>query len=441
MAFLLCGVTLSMISLNEYGYAEVKVPEKRAILGKDSRVKVTDTTQAPYLSIVYLSKGDGGFGSGTVIGKNKVLTAAHVVTSLKTSTDIRQATVSAARNGYYYPFGSFKIESVDMHTGWTVQNNRDHDIAVVTLKPNADGKNIGDVVPIIPVNNVSSLPVGTKGKLPGYSQDKHGELWESKGSVLSQTASRVYYDMDSVGGTSGAPVYNENNQLIAVHTSEYHMGSVAYKNGGSKITGSNYAFIAKHLDHNESDTHIPSQVTGLKAITITTNSVQLVWNPAIANVGVDRYEIYCNGSKIAESRATTVELSGLETNTLYKFAVAAIDKAGNRSILSENLNLYTEKEAETPSENHTTWLQSKTYVAGNKVFYNGIEYEARWWTRGDKPGISDVWEKVSAGVAGVWESQLAYSGGDIVTHNGTTFKAKWWNRGEEPGKSSVWEKI
>nr|WP_242700749.1 carbohydrate-binding protein [Enterococcus sp. DIV0212c] len=533
---MICGVTLSIVSLSVNSYAETNVPEGRAIIGEDTRVRVMDTTKAPYSSIIYLLKADGGFGSGTVIGKNKVLTAAHVVTSLKTSADISKARVSPARNDYYYPFGSFSIESIDMHTGWTVENNRDYDIAVVTLKPNSSGKNIGDVVPIIPVKNVPNIPTGTKGLLPGYSQDKHGQLWEAKGSVISQTTLRVYYDMDSIGGTSGAPVYNENNQLMAVHTSEYRINGVAYKNAGSKITGSNYEFIAKHLGQNEIDTQAPSQVTGVRAANITTNSTQLFWNPATDNVGVEKYEVYRNGSKIGESkttafaatgliadssytfsiiavdqagnrskmstgvtvrtekeivadtqapsqvtgvkasditstsaqlnwnastdnigvekyevyrngsrigesRTTKFELSGLTANTTYTISIAALDKAGNRSDLSTALIFNTEKEVEKPSENQTTWVQSKTYVAGDKVFYDGIEYRAKWWTQGNKPGMSDAWEKLSTSTIEEWKSQLAYSGGNVITFKGVQYKAKWWNRGEEPGKSTVWEKI
>nr|WP_242586689.1 carbohydrate-binding protein [Enterococcus sp. DIV0869a] len=438
---MICGVSLSIVSLNEKSYAETNVLEGRAIIGEDTRVRVMDTTKAPYSSIIYLLKADGGFGSGTVIGKNKVLTAAHVVTSLKTSADISKASVTPARNGYYYPFGSFSIESIDMHTGWTVENNRDHDIAVVTLKPNSSGKNIGDVVPIISVNNVPNLPRGTKGLLPGYSQDKHGQLWEARGSVISQTESRVYYDMDSIGGTSGAPVYDENNQLIAVHTSEYRMGNVAYKNGGSKITGSNYEFIAKHLEQKEIDTQAPNQVTGVKASNITSTSAQLNWNASTDNVGVEKYEVYRNGSRIGESRTTSFELSGLTANTSYTISIAALDKAGNRSFLSTALIFYTEKEVEKPSENQTTWVQEKIYVAGDKVFYDGIEYRAKWWTKGNKPGMSDVWEKLSTGTIEEWKSELAYSGGNVITFKGVQYKAKWWNRGEEPGKSPVWEKM
>ncbi|WP_282956923.1 carbohydrate-binding protein [Enterococcus quebecensis] len=39
-----------------------------------------------------------------------------------------------------------------------------------------------------------------------------------------------------------------------------------------------------------------------------------------------------------------------------------------------------------------------------------------------------------------WNSNLAYNGGSKVTYKGTNYQAKWWTRGEEPGKSPVWEK-
>ncbi len=42
-----------------------------------------------------------------------------------------------------------------------------------------------------------------------------------------------------------------------------------------------------------------------------------------------------------------------------------------------------------------TWSASSTYISGDRVIYNDIAYEAKWWTRGDNPaqnsGINDVW--------------------------------------------------
>lgn len=41
------------------------------------------------------------------------------------------------------------------------------------------------------------------------------------------------------------------------------------------------------------------------------------------------------------------------------------------------------------------WSSSGVYVAGDEVEYNGATYRAKWWTSGETPGSSDVWELVS----------------------------------------------
>lgn len=41
------------------------------------------------------------------------------------------------------------------------------------------------------------------------------------------------------------------------------------------------------------------------------------------------------------------------------------------------------------------YSSTKVYNTGDIVVYNGVVYKAKWWTQGEKPGESDVWEKVS----------------------------------------------
>ncbi|WP_103070075.1 glycosyl hydrolase family 18 protein [Aquimarina sediminis] len=94
------------------------------------------------------------------------------------------------------------------------------------------------------------------------------------------------------------------------------------------------------------------------------------------------------------------------------------------------------------------WKADKTYAtAGQKVTYQGKLYTNKWWTKGETPGSSSVWEFVSdcSGAGGTfcgfdqWVSSIAYNGGDQVYHSTKIYKAKWWTEGETPGGSSVWE--
>ena len=41
--------------------------------------------------------------------------------------------------------------------------------------------------------------------------------------------------------------------------------------------------------------------------------------------------------------------------------------------------------------------------------------------------------------APVWSPESVYTGGDTIAYNGKLYRAKWWTQGETPGQSDVWE--
>ncbi|WP_018933926.1 lytic polysaccharide monooxygenase [Gracilibacillus lacisalsi] len=92
------------------------------------------------------------------------------------------------------------------------------------------------------------------------------------------------------------------------------------------------------------------------------------------------------------------------------------------------------------------WDPNAVYLNGDRVSYNGNVYQAKWWTQGDTPGESDVWELVNGDApetpeqpeAPEWSSTTAYNGGDRVTYQGVLYEALWWTQGETPDTSSVW---
>ena len=83
------------------------------------------------------------------------------------------------------------------------------------------------------------------------------------------------------------------------------------------------------------------------------------------------------------------------------------------------------------------------YNTGDVVLYNGKEYKARWWTKGDNPATSSVWEEVipDDGTVRAWRADLVYNTGDLVSHDGMQYEAQWWTQGQAPGSSSVWRKL
>ncbi|WP_418113208.1 glycosyl hydrolase family 18 protein [Vibrio scophthalmi] len=95
---------------------------------------------------------------------------------------------------------------------------------------------------------------------------------------------------------------------------------------------------------------------------------------------------------------------------------------------------------EDPSGN--TWHKDQVYVGGDTVIYNGVTYTAKWWTQGDVPGASDVWQEKDDGSLKAWSPTKAYNGGDKAIYQGVTYKAKWWTKGDTPGTAGApWEQI
>lgn len=45
------------------------------------------------------------------------------------------------------------------------------------------------------------------------------------------------------------------------------------------------------------------------------------------------------------------------------------------------------------------------------------------------------------GPSGAWDSAAVYTGGDTVSYGGRRDRAKWWTQGETPGGSDVWEDL
>jgi glutamyl endopeptidase len=79
-----------------------------------------------------------------------------------------------------------------------------------------------------PVDNVAIT-------INGYPGDKANgtQQWGSKGTVSRSTAAKLYYDNDTVGGMSGAPIWVQNNNTawaLGIHT-----------NGDSLATGGSNA--------------------------------------------------------------------------------------------------------------------------------------------------------------------------------------------------------
>ncbi len=120
------------------------------------------------------------------------------------------------------------------------------------------------------------------------------------------------------------------------------------------------------------DTEAPTQPQGLYASNVASNSVDLKWNPSTDNVGVKEYQVLRDGKLIQTVQGTTFTDQNLTANKEYKYAVKAVDAAGNTSIQSNILPIKTKDQ----NVSYEKWDPKKAYTKGDKVEHQGKVYEA-----------------------------------------------------------------
>jgi len=78
---------------------------------------------------------------------------------------------------------------------------------------------------------------------------------------------------------------------------------------------------------------------------VTQTSADVSWAASTDDHGVDHYDVFLGGSKVAQASGTSTSLTGLTANTTYSVTVKAVDTAGQSSDASEAAELKT---AQTP---------------------------------------------------------------------------------------------
>jgi chitodextrinase len=122
------------------------------------------------------------------------------------------------------------------------------------------------------------------------------------------------------------------------------------------------------------DTTPPSAPLGLTATGTTQRTTDLFWSASTDNVGVVGYDIYKNGSFLANVTTTSYTVTGLTYATSYTFSIVSKDAAGNSSNSSNTLNVTTLMPATTTitacgtytwAINNQTYTVSGMYTAIN----------------------------------------------------------------------------
>ncbi|MGL4522080.1 MAG: lytic polysaccharide monooxygenase, partial [Bacilli bacterium] len=206
--------------------------------------------------------------------------------------------------------------------------------------------------------------------------------WQASTDNVGVYTYEIYRDGVHIGSSS-TPTFNDTK--VEANT------SYTYKIRALDRAGNASPFSTEQVIKSAAlptvDTDAPTAPANLHSMGETANTVSLMWNASIDNVGVTKYEVFRDGLFVGETTSPTYKDTLLKADTTYSYTVVAVDKANNRSGKSNTLTLKTKKEEIVEG----TWKKDATYLAGDTVTYNGVTYTAKWWSKGDEPGKSDVW--------------------------------------------------
>ncbi|MBQ8823740.1 MAG: trypsin-like peptidase domain-containing protein [Ruminococcus sp.] len=207
------------------------------VIGNDDRYRITHTTDFPYRTIcrivTYWDKdNDGvidntmGIGTGFLEGPNAVVTAGHVIYDKNLNMWCEYAIITPAQDGAgSAPYGNTRSTIIHTSTAWIESGSADQDWGLIETQ-----SDIGNQVGWLGKFWTSGSLDGTSVHVTGYPGDKPQTMWRGNGSITKSESARLFYNCDTMGAESGAPVLNSSNQALAIHANG---GSY---NSGTRIT-------------------------------------------------------------------------------------------------------------------------------------------------------------------------------------------------------------
>ncbi|WP_239255305.1 lytic polysaccharide monooxygenase [Listeria ilorinensis] len=332
--------------------------------------------------------------------------------SIPSTKVVQQVEIPADRSGYYVILGIWNIAD----TGNAFYQVIDANIV------NGDGEQADETdteVPTAPSELASTVQTFHSIQLS----------WKKAIDNKGIAAYEIYRDGKKVGESTTTTFTDEQLAADTAYTYQVYARDFA----GNRSVASE-VLVAQTKVKPAIDNVAPTAPTRLMAHAKTTSTVDFCWQRATDNVKVDHYEIYRNGIKIASTTSNMYQDKGLKADTSYTYQVFAVDTSGNRSAGSNQMTVKTEPKLEG------VWTADEIYLSGDTVTFNGKSYRAKWWTRGNNPETSDVWQLISNDIP-EWNSLKAYSGGDKVRYNGKLYQAKWWNKNARPAGAAEWKEI
>jgi V8-like Glu-specific endopeptidase len=197
------------------------------VIDRDDRERVTDTSAFPWRCICALvmtaHTGKRYIGTGWLAGPKTVITAGHCVYMHAQGGWPESIAVYPAGNGSR---GDAIVSRVFRSvTGWTERKSSDYDYGAILLPEATPVGNFGYST------MTDAQLAGRLVSVYGYPSDKPpGTLWGHYRRLRRVLPEQLVYNIATIGGQSGAPVWDKNGDersVVGIHTSGDATGNFA----------------------------------------------------------------------------------------------------------------------------------------------------------------------------------------------------------------------
>ncbi len=216
---------------------QMRSEAKEVIIGADNRVRIFNTTIYPWRAIcsLIITANDNSkfYGTGWLVAPRTVITAGHCVFMHDNGGWAKSIEVIPGCNGAAKPYNSGVSSNLRSVTGWTNSRNRDFDYGAIILPASYRP---GDATGYFGFGvKTDAYLMSSVLNLSGYPGDKQtvrrgDQQWFMALKPKSLTSRVITYDIDTMGGQSGAPVWvkvGDVRTCVGIHTNGHLSGNSA----------------------------------------------------------------------------------------------------------------------------------------------------------------------------------------------------------------------
>ncbi len=217
----------------------VDTPILEAVIGDDDRRRVSSAFMArnPWRQICALritsQRNRNYVGTGWFISPGVIATAGHCVFLQDDGGWAKSIRVIPAKDGPIEPLGSLlstRFASVD---GWVQNRKRDMDYGVIFLNDRGPGTELGNFA--VQALDADALK-RTDAQISGYPADLDRAEFQyfHLRPMIDVTDAQLVYDIDTFGGQSGSPIWQQTAELGLIAVGIHTTGGVS-SNSGTRI--------------------------------------------------------------------------------------------------------------------------------------------------------------------------------------------------------------